>query len=365
MVTRTVPIEDANPKQQNANPLENIPPPPVDVLILGAGWTSTFLIPLLNHNSLTHAATSTTGRSNTISFKYDPLDPHLSHAFTALPSAKTVLITFPLRGTGPAQKLVDLYEHTRHSPSPCPSPSSEQTGSSSSRLYIQLGSTGIFTDPHWNTCASSYDKSNARAQAEDDLLAQNSTTYGADRPEVTVRSTVLNLSGLYGGSRQPRTWLPRVIKRKSDVAGKKALHLVHGADVAEAVLGCHLRPKAVAGRRWILTDLHVYDWWDLIVQWASEEGPKIGLGKMEGTVMKGGLRDFGVEVEGVSEKGPSEQGVEEGRRERIDLQEIVFKNLEESGIRALPRDPDALGRVLDGRDFWRAVGRHPTVGRVQ
>ena len=35
----------------------------VDLLILGAGWTSSFLIPLLKERNFTFAATTTDGRS--------------------------------------------------------------------------------------------------------------------------------------------------------------------------------------------------------------------------------------------------------------------------------------------------------------
>ena len=66
----------------------------VDLLILGAGWTSTFLIPLLTHKKIKYAATTRNGRDNTIRFQFDPelSDPA---PFNVLPEAETVLITFP------------------------------------------------------------------------------------------------------------------------------------------------------------------------------------------------------------------------------------------------------------------------------
>ena len=46
-------------------------PGKVDILILGAGWTSTFLIPLLKKDGITYAATTTTGRDGTYKFKFE------------------------------------------------------------------------------------------------------------------------------------------------------------------------------------------------------------------------------------------------------------------------------------------------------
>lgn len=329
--------------------------PAVDLLILGAGWTSTFLIPLLTSEKVSYAATTTTGRDDTIPFEFDPdsddLDP-----YRTLPDARTVLITFPLKGVGQSSTIVKCYEASRESQHVDQRPRTESTDQ---RLYIQLGSTGIFTAPHWNTSKSSVDLQNSRCIAENELLALGSapnlvtTSHGE-----AITSTVLNLSGLWGGERQPRYWLPRVIKKRSDVEGKKALHLVHGEDVAQAVLGAHLKPEKVRGQRWIVTDLHVYDWWDLIVQWATEEAKGTStMAKVRETGTS--LRDFGVvDGPGLTPTG----GVL--TTSQIDLQAEVFKCLEKSGVRALPRDPNSLGRVLDGRELWKVIGRHPTVGRV-
>lgn len=321
--------------------------PSVDLLILGAGWTSTFLIPLLTSEDVSYAATSTTGRDDTIPFKFDPQSDDLE-PYKALPTARTILITFPLTGVGQSKKIVECYEASRGSHHVDHRPRTEHADQP---LYIQLGSTGIFTAPHWNTSKSSVNLENARCIAENELLALGSAPhYITTSTGKAIASTVLNLSGLWGGERQPRYWLPRVIKKRSDVEGKKALHLIHGEDVGQAVLGAHLRPEKVRGQRWIVTDLHVYDWWDLIVQWATEEAK--GTSTMT-KVGKTGLREFDVATLG-----------EGSATEKIDLQAEVFKCLEKTGVRALPRDPDSLGRVLDGRELWTAIGRHPTVGRV-
>ncbi len=133
---------------------------------------------------------------------------------------------------------------------------------------------------------------------------------------------MLELAGLYGGERRPREWVGRVMRGKEVVRGKGALHLVHGNDVARGVVGCLRRWERVGGRRWIVTDLRVYDWWDLVMSW-----------------------------------GVGEDGGEEGRR-------WVRELMGEEGVRGLPREKGELGRVLDGRGFWEAVGWWPGEGRV-
>lgn len=284
------------------------PPKPVDILILGAGWSSKFLLPLLTQHDLTHAATTRTGHDSTIPFTFTP-DSTSEDPYARLPSAKTVLITFPLKGTGQSETLTSLYARTHEDVA-------------TTTRWVQLGSTGIFTAPHWNDDASPHagddpytpGAANQRAVAEDELLALR----GAG-------ACVLNLAGLYGGERQPRNWIARVAKSKGDVKGKGALHLVHGNDVARAVVGVVGRFEAVGGKRWIVTDLRVYDWWDLIMSWGGQ-----GTGTVEG----------------------------------MEYQRWVVELIKEEGVRALPREKEALGRVLDGRGFWEAIGSWPGEGRV-
>ena len=184
----------------------------VEILILGAGWTSTFLIPLLEDASITYAATTTSGRDGTIQFKFDPDSDDLE-PYKILPHAQTVLITFPLKGAGQSKHLLSLYSRTHTSTSP---------------NYVQLGSSGIWQIPNqsqWVTRYSTYDKENARAVAEDELMS--------------LGGCVLNLSGLWGGCRQPRDWIGRVAPTKQQLKGKASLHMIHGEDVARAILGIH------------------------------------------------------------------------------------------------------------------------------
>lgn len=275
-------------------------PHAVDLLILGAGWTATFLIPLLEKESIPYAATTTTGRDATIPFKFNPSSGS-AEPYKSLPRAKTILITFPLTGKGPSKTLTGLYRSV-HGPH---------------NHWIQLGHTGIFNQlpDSYSDDHSPYDTADERAVAEDELRALGGTS--------------LNLSGLYGGTRVPRTWLPRLGQSKDDVRKRGAVHFIHGEDVARAIVAAHRHPTP--GKRWILADLRVYDWWDLIMS-------------------------FSAMVEG--EEG---EGVEEKRQE---FARWVGELMEEEGVRALPREMGKLGRKLDSRGFWREHGLWPRHGRL-
>ena len=100
----------------------------VELLILGAGWTSGFLIPLLESSEVSFAATSRDGREGTIPFNFDPSSGS-AEQYKSLPDAKTVLITFPV--TENVKALVDGYNKTR-----------SDIGRDVN--WIQLGSTGSF-----------------------------------------------------------------------------------------------------------------------------------------------------------------------------------------------------------------------------
>ena len=274
----------------------------VDFLILGAGWTSTFLIPLLKSSSITHAATTRDGRNSTIPFTFDP-SSHDTTSYSTLPSAKTVLVTFPLHGKGPSQLITSLYRKIH----------------GDANRWIILGSTGIFSAPHWNDCNSPYDKESPRAIAEDELLG--------------LGGCVLNLAGLYGGERNPKNWVTRVAKTKEEVKGKKGLHLIHGEDVSRAIIAVH--EKFTTGKRWLLTDLRVYDWWDLI-------------------------QDWGVDVkQSTTDKSGGEVA------ENLQYAKWVVELMGEENLRALPRNAENLGRVLDSRAFWLEMDLWPSQGRVR
>lgn len=289
---------------------------PVDVLVLGAGWTSTFLLPLLGHENLTHAATSTSGRPGTLPFRYDP-DTTTADALAALPPATTILITFPLRGPAQSSHLTGLYA-AAHPGAPA-------------AQWVQLGTTGVFTAAGWNAAEDTAPDvaGHERAQAEDDLLRCGG-------------GAVLHLAGLYGAGRDPRNWLVRVARSKDAVRAKGALHLVHGRDVARAVVAMHR--AFTPGRRWIVTDGRVYDWWDLMQSWGAEAR----------------------ERERAKARGEGEGGGRMGEEEidGLEYERWVAELMREEGVRALPRGVERLGRVLDGRAFWEAMGTWPVMGHV-
>ena len=199
----------------------------MEILILGAGWTSTFLTPILKKENITFAATTTTGRDGTYKFKFDPEDKdgHNEAQFQALPIAMTILISFPLKGKNQSIRLRDSYIRNHRD---------------DDFHFIQLGSTGIFSipdQPLWVTRHSKYDKTNARAIAEDELRG-----FGG---------CVLNLSGLWGGARQPKHWLDRVAGTKGQLKEKTSLHMVHGLDVARAILAVHQNFSKAVGQRFV------------------------------------------------------------------------------------------------------------------
>lgn len=291
---------------------------PVELLILGAGWTSQFLIPLLTSSSISYTATTTTGHISygtpTLAFRYGPTSNDTT-PYTTLPPAKTVLITFPLKGAKQSKHLVALYRQVH----------------GDANDWIQLGSTGIFTAPLWNDHDAPYDKENPRAIAEDELLS--------------LQGCVLNLAGLYGGERDPRHWVVRVAKTKAEVKAKKALHMIHGVDVARAVIAVH--GHFTPGKRWLLTDLRVNDWWDLIQAW----GPEI----RENVMPKGNDK---------ANDGEQSETETETQQQKLDYARWVGELMVEEDVRSLPRSADTLGRVLDSRAFWSEMGVWPVRGRL-
>ncbi|KAL2059738.1 hypothetical protein VTL71DRAFT_10230 [Oculimacula yallundae] len=292
-------------------------PKEVEILILGAGWTSTFLIPILKAQKISHADTTTTGRDGTLKFKFslptkdDDEQNESNHlaSYKALPTAKTVLIVFPLKGADETNYLVETYLKTR--------PSSASNLDSKS-AFIQLGSTGIWTipkQPTWVTRHSPYNTTNARAQAEDALLA--------------LGGCVLDLAGLWGGERNARNWIDRVAATREVLATKKSLHMIHGLDVARGIVAVHGKWEKARGERFMLTDLMVYDWWALILGFAGE------------------------------------LDVENSNHERAEKQiKWIGELMQEQNVRALPRDMESLGRCYDSREFWNTFGIMPTRSRL-
>ncbi|KAL6250765.1 hypothetical protein RBB50_003068 [Rhinocladiella similis] len=298
----------------NSSPSQN-----VTLLVLGAGWTWQFLQPLLEEADITHAATTTTGRQGTIQFKFDRETAHLDQ-FKKLPTARYVLVTFPLRGLGLPSKLLKLYSETHP-----PSSDSEEERHVQTK-WILLGSTGIYTLPDWNDSSSPVDTDNERCVAENELI--------------DLGGCVLNLSGLYGGGRDPRNWVGRVAQTKDALSKKGALHLIHGRDVARGIIALMKTDMDTSngaidehdgklfGRRWIVTDCLVYDWWSLI--W-----------------------DF------MGESRETAQGDVAKVDEKVKYRQWLAELMDEKKLHALPRPISQLGKKLDSRAFWEATGILP------
>ncbi|KAG6901437.1 hypothetical protein C0995_012067 [Termitomyces sp. Mi166 len=317
---------------------------PIDILILGAGWTSTFLIPLCSQRSIIYAATTRSGRDGTIAFSFDP-ESEDAGPFKVLPDARTVLITFPIVKPGASARLVKLYRSTR-----------SRSGSDLEMGFIQLGSTGIW-DGSRILKTSTTDASEAKAQGHRSAefrwidrhtpLVNLNDRASAEAELLRISSplsptTVLNLSGLWGGARSPRNWVSRVAPSKDALKNKGSIHLIHGLDVSRAILAVHTNWVKAAGQRWILTDGRVYDWWDLASAWGN---------RLSGEAVDQETR--------AAAWDPDEDEKQRGPHARW-----VRELMQEENVHALPRDVASFERALDSRDFWFMFGLSPIKARL-
>ncbi|KAI9621125.1 hypothetical protein H4Q26_013323 [Puccinia striiformis f. sp. tritici PST-130] len=251
--------DDVPARTAPATAAQNQKEEPADLLILGAGWTAEFLISYIEQHKKNFSYRTTTtnggGRFDSIKFKFDPTDRR-------------------------PPSVIDV---------------------------IQLGSSGIFDggstlnskdsdrredgerEAVWIDRHSAYDEKNPRAGSEDELLRLNDS-----RPcgpgQSGLRTTVMNLSGLWGGTRNMRKYVSKVAPTKEILGKKTSIHMIHGLDVARAILAVLDRFALAAGQRWILTDQRVYDWWDLASAWENRE-PIIGILKLLLALRLSGLRN--------------------------------------------------------------------------
>ena len=265
---------------------------PMQLLIIGRGWSGEYIAELASQLKWTFASTTTNGRNGTIPFVFDPASSDLS-PFKALPEAETIVITFPLVQASGTLAFLNGYA---------------QTHPNTQSKTILLGSTRPWTVPleskkPWISVQDPIDPQAdpARSSAEDALLQKG--------------GSVLNLSGLWGGTRQPSNWISRIASSQDALASRTSVHLVHGIDVARAVIA--LAKDFTPGQRWIITDERVYDWWDLIGAWGNEDQKK-----------------------------------------------WVSNLMDLNSVNALPRSPLELGRCLSSREFWKRFGISPLVCRV-
>ncbi|KAF8857838.1 hypothetical protein BDZ45DRAFT_705040 [Acephala macrosclerotiorum] len=270
------------------------------MLIFGLGWTSTFLLPKLQKDKISYAGTTTTGRDGSYKFKftYNPAADSSSlsssedlEQYRILPTAETLLVTFPIKGKDAMKYFLENYEKTHDK----------------KRDYhvILLGSTGIWSiegQDMWVTRYSKYDVEDKRAEAEDWLMER-------------------------GGN--VKHWIDRVASTKEQLKSKTSLHMIHGEDVARAIIAVQRQWNDGKGQRWMLTDLVVYDWWELIL-------------------------GFGGELD-------SENGNNERARKQV---RWVGELMRENSVRALPRSMEQLGRCYDTREFWKTFGLMPTRARL-
>jgi hypothetical protein len=193
---------------------------------------------------------------------------------------------------------------------------------------------------------------------------------------------VLNLAGLWGGARSARNWVNRVAPTKdalrlkvSAVAGRcplptpphyrpdsgyqipyfrsqefpllnlqGSIHLIHGLDVSRAILAVHANFDKAQGQRWILSDGRVYDWWDLASAWGipNRKSPTDSVAPAGASRSAPERDEKNAEEEEDGERGPHPRWVR-------DL-------MEETGVRALPRNVELLGRAMDSREFGTTFG---------
>jgi hypothetical protein len=276
-----------------------------DLLIVGLGWEGAHLAAECTKQGVSHAATTTTGRDSTIKFIFNPDDPNDESSFSALPVCKSIIVTFPLNSKQAASNFIKLYLKTHPETTPC---------------LVLLGTTSFYnpvsTNDPW--CSEETEISTnpppPRLLGEIEWLANG--------------GVVLSLSGLYDttSTRHPRNFYKRVSADKDSLKARTSVHFIHGVDVARALVAMHRKsqvdPDIVKGKRWLLTDLRVYDWWDLVLKFDQET---VGDGK-----------------DVVSERA-----------------QWVFELMLENGVQGLPRPPLALGRALDSRRFWEAFGILP------
>ncbi|KAJ1856820.1 hypothetical protein GGH12_002766 [Coemansia sp. RSA 1822] len=210
----------------------------VKVLILGHGFVGEYLAELLAKNCVSYAATTRNGRNATIKWQFSSTD---TADFSALPAASFVVVMFPVNGSTDVDHLCrgyTTYHQALH-------PNYKQP------RWIFLGSTRAFTQIPSTKFTPPDTNGGPRMDAE---------THAIDK----YNACVLNLVGLWGGARCPRGWARFYTKdRLRSRLNDRSLHLVHGADVARAILEV-VRDGTINGR-WLVSDQRVYDMLQIVV----------------------------------------------------------------------------------------------------
>ncbi|KAI8892878.1 hypothetical protein BC833DRAFT_545191 [Globomyces pollinis-pini] len=218
-----------------------------EILILGLGWQGQYVKSLFESKGLSVVATSTSGKPDTIPFKFDPITSDLD-MYSQLPDTKTILITFPL----PTLDSPRIFQQLYHS-----------THSNSTPNIILLGSTR----PWSASLKSAVDSDITWYDRHSPVV--NDNRYDIESELLKLNGAVLNLAGLWGNTRHPSNWISRVASTKVSLASKGSLHLIHGIDVARVVLALHER--FTPGERWIVTDGRIYDWFEIALGYSTNE----------------------------------------------------------------------------------------------
>jgi hypothetical protein len=215
-------------------------PPRTQILILGLGWQGNFLRQVCKEQNVNCQATTTTGRDNTIPFRFDAMNPS-EELFDSLPDADTIVITFPLDTIESPSIFIKYYKLTH---------------SNSNSNLIVYGSTRA-----WHGV-----EGNPWTNKNGPLTPDN--RYKVEEKIISFGGCVLNLAGLWGANRHPKNWIPRVANSKESLEQKDSLHLIHGLDVARLTLKV---AQQFTHGRWLVTDMRVYDWWELVMSFGDDK----------------------------------------------------------------------------------------------
>ncbi|KAJ3107154.1 hypothetical protein HDU96_008008 [Phlyctochytrium bullatum] len=317
--------------------------------------TGTYVLTECQNAGVSVGYTTTTGRDGSIPFKFDA-ESENPEPFRALPAAKTVLITFPLKGELSARRFLTLYKET-HEPR--------------SSNFLLLGSTSAIQPEDPST--SPWCDENVKIDLKDPRVA-------AEQVVLADGGCILSLSGLYDyGRRFPGNFVgmlddtllrfsfcckplliscspERVVPSKEVLATKTSVHYIHGEDVARAILSVHHRFSPA--RRWVLTNLRVYDWWDL----GSRLKP---LGPIPAPTFKDPHAPEAIaDTSATAPLKKQKTGEDEAETKRKLRAGWALELMQEQGVRGLPREPAALGRAVDSRAFWTYAGITPIHTRL-
>jgi hypothetical protein len=258
---------------------------PYDILCLGSGWTYTFLGPAAAEAGLRATFTSREPKTGGFKFQFDPESDDVE-AFRSLPDAKAVVIIFPLYTKEAVKRLVGGYLKTRQGYEVIGGEKRNALEAGTPR-FILLGSTGIWD--HGPTfqfaplqderlqmsekgillpklaaqskSASPWKDRHSevlpvpRAIAENALLSLNEGDNMVQKEKIPT--SVLCLCGLWGHGRSIRRYISVIAPTKEKLEALQSVHMVHGHDVARAILAMATQWEKTEAQRWLLTNERV------------------------------------------------------------------------------------------------------------